>query len=89
MAYSPLEQARLLKQPKLRELAAGIGATPAQIALAWLLRNDGVLPIPKASDRRRVAENYAALDLELDTRTLAELDRIFPAPGGPRPLEML
>ena len=36
-----------------------------------------------------VAENYAALDLELDTRTLAELDRIFPAPGGPRPLEML
>jgi aldehyde reductase len=89
MAYSPLEQARLLKQPKLRELAARIEATPAQVALAWLLRNDGVLPIPKASDRRRVAENYVALDLELDTRTLAELDQIFPAPGSPRPLEML
>lgn len=89
MAYSPLEQARLLAQPKLGELARSLQATPAQVALAWLLHRPGVIAIPKAADARRVEENFGALQLALDAATLAELDRLFPPPRGPRPLEML
>lgn len=89
MAYSPLEQARLLGNRKLAALAESLGATPAQVALAWLLERDGVIAIPKTSDRRRVEENFGALELALDAEARAALDGIFPPPRGPRPLEML
>jgi diketogulonate reductase-like aldo/keto reductase len=89
MAYSPIEQGRLLGRPELRAVAARHGATPAQAALAWLLRHDDVIAIPKASDARHVRENRAALDLRLTEEDLAALDRAFPPPTGPRPLEML
>lgn len=89
MAYSPLEQARLLENAQLRALATRLNATPAQVALAWLLQQDGVIAIPKASARSRVAENFGALELRLDAEALAQLDRIFPPPQGPSPLEMI
>jgi len=89
MAYSPIEQGRLLRRPELQAVAARHGATPAQAALAWLLRHDDVIAIPKASDARHVRENRAALDLRLTAEDLAALDRAFPPPTGPRPLEML
>ncbi|MDR2787914.1 MAG: aldo/keto reductase [Candidatus Accumulibacter sp.] len=90
MAYSPIEQARLLRQPGLRALAERLGgATPAQLALAWLLGRDQVIAIPKTSNRAHVEENFAALECALDAETLAELDRLFPPPGGATPLEML
>lgn len=89
MAYSPIEQGRLLGRPELRAVAARHGATPAQAALAWLLRHDDVIAIPKAADARHVRENRAALDLRLTAEDLAALDRAFPPPTGPRPLEML
>jgi diketogulonate reductase-like aldo/keto reductase len=89
MAYSPIEQGRLLRHPALRALAARLGATPAQAALAWVLRQDDVIAIPKAADARHVRENRAALDLRLSQQDLAALDRAFPRPAGPRPLEML
>ncbi len=89
MAYSPLEQARLLRHQPLRELAAAQGMTVYQMALAWLLRQDGLIAIPKASSRRHVEENHAALDKHLDAETLAALDRIFPPPTRAKPLEML
>lgn len=89
MAYSPLEQARLLKQKAFAALASGIGVTPAQLALAWLLVNDDVMVIPKSGDSARVRENAAALDIKLDAALRAEIDRLFPPPSGPRPLEML
>ena len=89
MAYSPLEQARLLKHPQLTALARECEATPAQLALAWLLRQGGVVAIPKMSDSKRVTENQKALTLALSEETLATLDRIFPAPRGPSRLEML
>ena len=89
MAYSPIEQARLLRHPGLRALAARHGATPAQLALAWLLRGEQLIVIPKASTRRHLDENYAALECPLDDATLAELDRLFPAPRRATPLEML
>ena len=89
MAYSPIEQARLLRQPGLRDLAAKHGVTPAQMALAWLLRQDGVIAIPKASTRQHLEENFAALTLTFDDATLAELDRLFPPPRHASPLEIL
>jgi aldehyde reductase len=89
MAYSPIEQARLLRHSGLRALAEARGATPAQLALAWLLGHDRVIVIPKASHRAHVEENFAALDFSLDAETLAALDRLFPPPNEATPLEML
>jgi diketogulonate reductase-like aldo/keto reductase len=89
MAYSPIEQGRMLKHPVLKKIAARRGATPAQIALAGLLREDWMMAISKAATPEHVRENRAALDIRLTDQDLAELDRAFPPPDGPRPLEML
>ena len=89
MAYSPMEQARLLRHPALRHLAGERGMTVAQLALAWLLRCEQLIAIPKASTRAHLEENFAALQFELDAGILAELDRLFPPPTRAMPLEML
>jgi diketogulonate reductase-like aldo/keto reductase len=89
MAYSPIEQGRLLRHPALLNVAARQGMTPAQVALAWVLRQDGVIAIPKAGTPTHVQENRAALDIHLAERDLAELDYAFPPPSEKRPLEML
>jgi diketogulonate reductase-like aldo/keto reductase len=89
MAYSPVEQGRLVGHPKLAALARRLGATPTQLALAWLLARDAVFAIPKAGCAAHVRENRAAADLVLDADTTAELDRLFPRPVHPVPLEML
>ena len=89
MAYSPIEQARLLRHPGLRALAEKRGVTPAQLALAWLLHRDQVIAIPKASNRAHVEQNFASLEYRFDAETLAELDRLFPPPRQATPLEML
>jgi diketogulonate reductase-like aldo/keto reductase len=89
MAYSPVEQGRLVRHPQLATLAGRLGATPAQVALAWLLAQDGVIAIPKAGRVAHVEENRAAADLVLDAATLAEIDGLFPRPDTPGPLEML
>jgi diketogulonate reductase-like aldo/keto reductase len=89
MAYSPIEQARLLRDPKLIDFAKRNSMTPAQVALAWLLAADDVIVIPKTGRRQRLKENYHALDHPLTPAQLAELDQLFPPPTGPRPLEML
>jgi diketogulonate reductase-like aldo/keto reductase len=89
MAYSPIEQARLLDHRGLRTLAGALGVTPAQLALAWLLRRQQIVAIPKASTRAHLEENFAALQCTLDSSALAELDRLFPPPRRATPLEML
>ncbi len=89
MAYSPLEQARLVSNAKLAAFAQRHGMTPAQAALAWLLANDDVIVIPKCAHRARLEENVSALDCKLDAAHLTELDQLFPPPRGPRALEML
>jgi len=89
MAYSPLEQGRLLQNRGLADFARRHGMTPAQAALAWLLAKVDVIVIPKSGNRARVTENLGALAHALDAAQLAELDRIFPPPKGPRALEML
>jgi diketogulonate reductase-like aldo/keto reductase len=89
MAYSPLEQGRLIGNRALQQVAARHGATAAQVALAWLLRQDGTIVIPKATDPRHVRENRAALDVRLDNDDLVALDRAFPPPKDRTPLGML
>jgi diketogulonate reductase-like aldo/keto reductase len=89
MAYSPIEQGRLLKAPAVHNIAQRHNATPAQVALAWLLRQDQIIAIPKASAIPHVKENRAALEVRLEQADLIELDRAFAPPDGPMPLEML
>ncbi|MCT9115309.1 aldo/keto reductase [Cupriavidus gilardii] len=89
MAYSPIEQARLLRHAGLKAFAARHGIAPAQAALAWLLSRENVIAIPKTGRRDALRENAAALSIALDDAQLAELDALFPPPRGPRPLEML
>jgi diketogulonate reductase-like aldo/keto reductase len=89
MAYSPIEQGRLLRHAALVRVAGRHGATPAQVALAWVLRQPDVIAIPKAASVAHVRDNRAALDLELTADDLAELDRAFPPPPRPVPLAML
>jgi diketogulonate reductase-like aldo/keto reductase len=89
MAYSPVEQGRLLADPTLARIAGTIGATPAQVALAWVLRRADVIVIPKAGTVAHVEENHAAADLTLSADHLAALDAAFPPPTRRRPLEML
>jgi diketogulonate reductase-like aldo/keto reductase len=89
MAYSPIEQGRLLGHEALRNVADRLEATPAQVALAWVLRHDGVIAIPKAGTPAHVRHNRAAAALQLTEHDLATLDQAFPPPTGPRPLEVL
>jgi diketogulonate reductase-like aldo/keto reductase len=93
MAYSPLEtsgreQAALLENPGLKAVADARGVTPAQIALAWVLHQDGVIAIPKAVDPVHLRANRAAADLRLTPDDLAALDKAFPPPRRRRALDM-
>lgn len=88
MAYSPVEKGKLLDHPVLAQVAADRGASPAQIALAWAIREGNTVAIPKASSLEHIKDNAAALDLTLTEAELAVLDDAFPAPGV-IPLETL
>ncbi len=89
MAYSPLGQGRLLRNRRLAAIARDAGATPAVLALSWLVRQRDVIVIPKAADTHHAHENRSAVDCELSSTTLAALDAAFPAPHGPTPLAMI
>lgn len=89
MAYSPVEQGRLIGNATLRAIAAEFDATPAQVALAWVLRDPSVIAIPKAGSVAHVRDNHAALDLVLDGVLLDRLEAAFPRPKKRRALEML
>ena len=89
MAYSPVEQGRLLDDPTLGTIAVKIGASPAQVALVWTLRHEDLIAIPKAGSVAHIRENRAAADLVLSDADLATLDAAFPRPSRRRPLEML
>ncbi len=89
MAYSPLDQGRLLKHRRLLELASSIGLTATQLALAWTIRFDQVITIPKTATRRHLDEILAARNVELGPDVVGALDRLFEPPTGPEPLAML
>jgi diketogulonate reductase-like aldo/keto reductase len=89
MAYSPIHRGQLVENDIVVAIAEKHDATPAQVALAWVLRDDDVCAIPKSSIHEHVRENHGALDLQLDHEDLALLDSAFPPPTGPEPLEMI
>jgi diketogulonate reductase-like aldo/keto reductase len=89
MAYSPIEQGRLIRSEVLARIAKAYQATPAQVALAFLLERDGVIAIPKSANINRVAENREAAQLELTDEDLQALDAAFPPPAKKMPLAML
>ena len=89
MAYSPLDEGRLVRHPALDSVAKRLHASAGQVAVAWLLRNPDVVTIPKAATPEHVRANRAAADLALDDGALDTLERAFPAPRRKRPLEVI
>ncbi|HKR19146.1 MAG TPA: aldo/keto reductase [Stellaceae bacterium] len=89
MAYSPLEQGQLLGHATLKQVAIACSATPAQVALAWLLQWPDVIVIPKAATLAHVADNRAAAEIVLTPAECAALERAFPPPRRKMPLAML
>jgi diketogulonate reductase-like aldo/keto reductase len=88
MAYSPLGQGPLLRKPALGKIAEKHGCDPGAVALAWVLRQPGVITIPKAVKPEHVRANIKALDVKLDAEDLAALDAGFPPPRRAGPLAM-
>jgi len=90
MAYSPVgHSGKLLKNPTLKKIADRHDTTPAQIALAWVLRKPEVVAIPKASNEKHVRDNARSTEIKLTKEDLADLDDEFPAPKSEQPLPML
>ena len=89
MAYSPVGQGNLTRDRRLLAIAKRHDASAAQIALAWTIRQPGVIAIPKAGSAAHVRDNRDALDIRLSDADLAELDSAFPPPSRRRPLEMI
>ncbi|MBP2549161.1 diketogulonate reductase-like aldo/keto reductase [Neorhizobium galegae] len=89
MAYSPIEQGRLLSHPELIRIAKANQATPAQVALAFVLEREQMIAIPKTGNPARVEENLGAIDLDISDEDWAVLDRAFAPPAKKQPLDML
>ena len=88
MAYSPLDEGRLLRHPPFVAFAGRLSVAPAQLALAWLLAKEDVIAIPKTSRRARLRENVGALELGLTDAELSALDVMFPPPARRTSLQM-
>jgi diketogulonate reductase-like aldo/keto reductase len=89
MAYSPVDQGVLARNARLEAIAARHNATAAQLALAWVMAQDGVIAIPKAGRQEHVRQNVAALDIELTSEDFADIDSAFPPPTLKRGLQMI
>lgn len=89
MAYSPLDEGRLVGHTALASIATRLGASPAQVALAWVMRQPNIVSIPKAARADHVRANCAAAELTLDSTAVEALDRAFPPPKRKRALEMI
>jgi diketogulonate reductase-like aldo/keto reductase len=89
MAYSPIEQGRLPRGGALQRIGQRLGASPFQIALAWLLQKPNVIAVPKASSPDHVRDNRRVLEIRLSAEDLDTIDAEFPPPKRKRPLEMI
>jgi diketogulonate reductase-like aldo/keto reductase len=89
MAYSPIEQGRLLRHPVIHAIAERHDATPVQIALAWVLRWPDVCAIPRSGNPAHTRQNRGALDLHLTRQDIIDLDSAFPPPQKKVPLELI
>lgn len=94
MAYSPLAQGgalrkQLLTDPIINEIAKKYNVKPLQIALAWTIRTNDVIAIPKAGQEQHVLENAEAAAIELTQEDLDRLDEAFPKPRKKVPLDII
>ena len=89
MAYSPIEQGRLLENKKLTVLASEIGVSAAQLSIAWSIRNNDIITIPKASNLEHVSQNIDAWTIKLESAILDELDKLFEPPVRKKGLDVL
>ena len=89
MAYSPIEQGRLLENKKLKALASEIGVSAAQLSIAWSIRNNDIITIPKASNLEHVRQNIEAWTIKLEIAILDELDKLFKPPVRKKGLDVL
>lgn len=89
MAYSPVGEGDLARDGRLQAVADRHNATLAQIALAWTMRGEGVVAIPKASQDKHVRDNRAAADIRLTAQDLTDIDAAFPPPRRKQPLAMV
>ena len=89
MAYSPIEQGRLLNEAALKQVAQEKGVSVAQVAIAWLLHQDNVVVIPKSSRIEHIEQNVATLEIALSAEEIEILEAACPAPRKPIPLQML
>jgi diketogulonate reductase-like aldo/keto reductase len=89
MAYSPIDQGRLAGDAPLAAIARDLGVSAAQLALAWVMHQPGVMAIPKAVREAHLRENLAAAELELDADTVRAIDARFPPPRRRTPLAMI
>jgi diketogulonate reductase-like aldo/keto reductase len=89
IAYSPIQQGRLVEDPVLRFIGRRHKATAAQVALSWVISHPGVCAIPEAGTPQHVRENFRALGVVLEQDDIVELDAAFTPPSRPVPLEML
>ena len=89
MAYSPIEQGRLLENKKLKALASEIGVSAAQLSIAWSIRNNDIITIPKASNLEHVSQNIEAWTIKLESAILDELDKLFEPPVRKKGLDVL
>ncbi len=94
MAYCPLAQAGRLRRglfasEHLNQLAQQKGISVAQLLLAWVIRKEGVIAIPKASSVAHVQDNAAALQVSFSSDELALLNRHFPPPAAKEPLDVV
>lgn len=73
--YMPLASGKVQREPVLMDIAARIGATPGQVALAFLMQS-GLIVIPSSTSRKHLAENLAATELVLDEATMREIEAL-------------
>jgi diketogulonate reductase-like aldo/keto reductase len=88
MAYCPIGQGALAADETLREIGSGHGVSAAQVALAWVLQQTGVMAIPKAAREAHLRENLAAANLRLSVEDLRAINKRFPPPHQRTPLAM-
>ena len=89
MAYSPIEQGRLLENKKLKALASEIGVSAAQLSIAWSIRKNDIITIPKASNLEHVSQNIDAWTMKLESAVLDKLDKLFEPPVRKKGLDIL
>jgi diketogulonate reductase-like aldo/keto reductase len=88
MAYSPIDQGALARDTTFAAIGQRHGISASSAALAWVLRQPGMIAIPMSTSEPHLRENLAAANVELNAGDLAQIDARFPPPTRKRRLAM-